>query len=207
MAFLALIRHGESEWNALDLWTGWTDVKLSPKGIRECQVAAESLRGIKWDIAFESGLVRSKQTLEEIEKTLGIRLPVKSSHALDERDYGNFDGMHKSEVEAEYGEDLYQKWHRGWDYPVPHGETLKDVYERVIPYYIKIIKPHLEKGENVLISAHGNSLRALVKYLDKIPSQDIPYLEIATGEVYIYKIDDVGKVVSKKIKKPTYRVI
>ncbi len=207
MAHLALIRHGESEWNALELWTGWTDVSLTDKGLRECRAAAEELRGIHWDFAFVSGLKRSQQTLDEIEKTLKIKLPQKADHALDERDYGNFDGMNKYEIEEKYGEEMFRKWHRGWDEPLPHGETLKQVYERAIPYYRENVLPMLEQGKNVIISAHHNSLRALVKFLENIPDDEIPYLEIATGEVYIYQLDAAGRVVSKVIKKPLYKVI
>lgn len=202
MAFLALVRHGESEWNALELWTGWTDILLTEKGHREAKAAAEFLRNIKWDVAFQSSLIRSHETLTDIEETLGIKnIETVSDAALNERDYGNFDGMHKIEVEEKYGEDLYRKWHRGWDYPLPHGETLKDVYNRVVPYYQKEILPRLKDNKNVLVSAHGNSLRALVKYLDNIPDNEIGFLEIPTGQVLLYQIDSGGKVISKEVKK------
>lgn len=202
MAHLALVRHGESEWNALDLWTGWTDISLSEKGRREAREAGELLGGIKWDMAFESGLVRSHETLDEIKGVLRLsNLPTISNHALDERDYGNFTGMNKAEVEEKYGYEMFDKWHRGWDYPLPHGETLKDVYARVIPYYEQTILPQLEGGKNVIVSAHGNSLRALVKYLDDIPDDQVRFLEIALGEVYLYEISVDGKVVGREIRK------
>lgn len=201
MAFLALIRHGESEWNALDLWTGWTDIKMTEKGHRESRAAAELLRGVDWQIAFQSSLIRSHETLDDIKEVLGLHdIQTITDAALNERDYGNFDGLHKAEVEEKYGRDLYQKWHRGWDYPLPHGETLKDVFERVVPYYKKEIVPQLIAGKNVLVSAHGNSLRALAKYLDNIPDEEVGFLEIPTGTVLIYQVDNSGKVLSKEVK-------
>lgn len=201
MAYLALVRHGESEWNALELWTGWTDIPLTAKGHREAKAAAEFLKDLKWDVAFQSSLVRSHETLADMKDVLGTKnIETVSDAALNERDYGNFDGMHKIEVEEKYGEDLYRKWHRGWDYPIPHGETLKDVYNRVVPYYQSEILPRLKDNKNVLVSAHGNSLRALVKYLDNIPDDEIGFLEIPTGQVLLYQIDTQGNVVSKDIK-------
>lgn len=202
MAFLALVRHGESEWNAIDLWTGWTDIAVSEKGHRENKAAAQVLAGIKWDVAFQSALVRSHETLDDIKEVLGLQnIQTISDKALNERDYGNFDGMNKVEIQEKYGEELYQKWHRGWDYPLPHGETLKMVFERVVPYYKREILPLLTDNKNVLVSAHGNSLRALVKYLDNIPDDQIGFLEIPTGQVLLYQIDSTGKVLSKEVKK------
>lgn len=201
MALLALIRHGESQWNAIDLWTGWTDIALSEKGHRENRAAAETLRGINWDVAFQSSLVRSHETLNDIKGVLGLQnIQTISSAALNERDYGNFDGLNKVEIAEKYGQELYDKWHRGWDYPLPHGETLKDVYDRVVPYYQAEILPLLIGNKNVLVSAHGNSLRALVKYLDDIPDDQIGFLEIPTGQVLLYQLDPNGKVLSKEVK-------
>lgn len=203
MSYLALVRHGESEWNAMDLWTGWTDVSLSPKGHRQNQIAGRLLCAINFDVAFVSTLKRSVETLEDIKKTLKIeKIETHASAAINERDYGNFAGLNKIEVEEKYGRDLFDKWHRGWAYPLPHGETLKDVYARVVPYYKTTILPHLKANKNVLVSAHGNSLRALVKYLENIPDDQIAFLEIVTGEVYLYQIDPEGKIVEKQVLKP-----
>ena len=202
MAYLALVRHGESEWNALELWTGLADVSLTEKGRREARLAGEVLNGIKWDMAFQSGLKRSHETLDEIKGVLGLTdLPTVTDHSLDERDYGNFAGMNKVEVEAKYGYDLFDKWHRGWDYPLPHGETLKDVYNRVVPYYTDAILPRLKEGKNIIVSAHGNSLRALVKFLDNISDDQIHLLNISLGQVYLYQIDQEGRVRNKEIKR------
>jgi len=202
MAILVLVRHGESEWNAKGLWTGWTDISLSEKGRQEAKTAAEALKDIQFDLAYTSILSRAKETLEIIKQTLGILdLQTIESPALNERDYGEYTGKNKWEIEKEIGEENFQKLRRGWYYPVENGETLKDVYERVVPYYQQEVLPNLEQGKNILISTHGNSLRALVKYLDNISDEDIANLEIATGEAVIYEINSSGKVTSKEIKK------
>lgn len=194
MAYLALIRHGESEWNALDMWTGWDDISITEKGRRQAREVGLKLRGIKWDLAFQSDLKRSHETLDEIKSVLGQPdLETITSVALKERDYGNFAGMNKVEVEVKYGEDLFNKWHRGWDYPLPHGETLKDVYNRVIPYYLSEILPGLKEGKNTIVSAHGNSLRALVKFLEDIPDDQIHLLEIPVGKALFYEVSSGGK--------------
>ncbi len=202
MAALALVRHGESTWNARGVWTGWKNPPLSKKGRQEAQDAAEQLRGIKFDIAFTSTLSRAKEALEIIKKTLGISdLPTIESPALNERNYGDYTGKNKWEVKKELGEEGFQQLRRGWDLPIPNGETLMDVYNRVVPYYKNEILPKIKQGENVLISAHGNSLRALVKYLDGLTDEEVENLEIATGEVIVYRIDREGKIVSKEIRK------
>lgn len=201
MAYLVLVRHGQSEWNAQGLWTGWRDVPLSPEGIAEARRAGELLRDIPFDIAYTSALTRAQQTLEEIKRVLGREdLPTVTDPALNERDYGDLTGKNKWKILEEYGEEQFLKWRRSWDYPVPGGETLKDVYARVVPYYQREILPQLREGRNVLIAAHGNSLRALVKYLENIPDDEISKLEIGTGEVYVYQVDPQGRIVSKEIR-------
>ena len=203
MAYLVLIRHGESVWNAKGLWTGWTDVDLSEKGREEARNAGKVITQIHFDQAFTSLLKRAQQTLDEIKKVLGYDIPTISDIALNERNYGDLTGKNKWDIQKEFGQEQFQKWRRGWDEHIENGETLKDVYERVVPFYQNIILSYLEKGENVLIAAHGNSLRALVKYLDNIGDTDIAKVEIATGEVLIYQIDQQGKVISKEIKSTT----
>ena len=206
MAYLVLVRHGESEWNAKGIWTGWTDVDLTEKGRKEAKLAAQLIRNMPIALAFTSDLKRAKETWNIIQQALGLEnVRATASAALRERDYGNFDGMYKDEVEKEYGEELFQKWHRGWDYPVPHGETLKQVYERVIPYDKEKILPSLVAGKNVIITAHGNSLRALVKYLDNVSGADIAGLNIPTGGVYVYRLDREGKVIDKEIRQTSQR--
>lgn len=196
MAFLALVRHGESEWNAMDLWTGWTDVGLTEKGRREAREAGEKLKKIQWDFVFESDMLRSHQTTDELLKSLGQNPPRVQSPAIKERNYGNFTGLNKNQVEVQYGEEIFNKWHRGWDYPLPEGETLKDVSDRVIPYFELEILPKLKAGKNVIVSAHGNSLRALVKFIENIPDDllHLELLEIPLGGALVYEVDSSGKI-------------
>lgn len=201
MAYLALIRHGQSEWNELGLWTGLRDIPLNDVGLAEARQAGDALRGIKWDVGYTSDLVRAHQTMDEILEVLGqADLPIARDAALNERDYGDLTAKNKWDIQKQYGDEQFLKWRRSWDYPVPGGETLKDVHARVVPYYQQHILPDLKAGKNVIVSAHGNSLRALVKYLDQISDQDVPSLEIGTGEVYLYEVDPSGKIVSREIR-------
>lgn len=201
MAYLILVRHGESLWNAKGLWTGWEDIGLSEKGREEAKKAGEAIKDIKIDKAYTSVLSRAKETLEEIIKVFKVNgLPVTEDQALNERDYGDFTGKDKWQIKEKYGEKQFLKWRRSWDEPIPGGETLKDVYKRTVPYYKKTILEDLKEGKNILVSAHGNSLRALVKFLENISDEEIPNLEIATGEIYLYKVDHNGNIVSKEIR-------
>ncbi len=184
MSYLVLVRHGESEWNAKGLWTGLKDIGLTEKGRQEAREAAEKIKDIKFDLAFTSVLKRAKETLEE----MNIKVPVMENAALNERDYGIYTGKNKWEVKKEIGEEAFLKLRRSWDFQVLGGESLKDVYNRVVPYYKEHILPELKKGKNVLVSAHGNSLRALVKFLNKISDNDITKLEIPFGKPLIYQI-------------------
>jgi len=201
MPYLALLRHGQSEYNAAGLWTGLTDISLNDDGIAEAHEAANALKGIRFDIGFTSALKRAQETLNLILKDLGqADIPIVHDPALNERDYGDLTGKNKWQVRDEYGEDQFLKWRRSWDYPVPGGETLKDVYARVVPYYEERILPELKQGRNVVVAAHGNSLRALVKHLENISDVDIPELEIATGEIYLYDVATDGRILSKEIR-------
>lgn len=200
MSYLILTRHGESEWNAKSLWTGWTDVDLTEKGRSQARQAAEVLKDFKIDLCFTSDLKRARQTWEEMSKVLNLEnLSVKNYQALKERDYGDLTGKNKWKIKEEYGEEQFQKWRRGWDTPPPNGESLKDVYDRVIPCYSQEISPLLKSGKNIIIVAHGNSLRSLVKHLENIPDSEIANLEMKLGEPYVYQIDDQGKIISKQI--------
>lgn len=201
MAYLVLVRHGESKWNKQGLWTGWTDIELDEKGKEVGRKDGELLKNINFNMSFTSKLKRAQQTLEEIKKVIGD-IPTEENFALNERNYGIFTGKNKWEIEKEVGEEEFLKIRRGWDVPIKDGETLKDVYERVVPYYEQDILPKIKKGENVLISAHGNSLRALVKFLENISDEQISSIELEVGEVYIYQMDENGKIISKEIKNP-----
>lgn len=199
MAKLILIRHGESEWNEKGLWTGLTDIGLTYKGKEQSRLAGEKLKGITIDLAYVSALLRAKQTLDEIKNVLGMNFPTFEDKALNERDYGIYTAKNKWEIKKEVGEEEFLKIRRGWDHQLPRGESLKQVYDRVIPYYETEILPNLKEDKNVLIVAHGNSLRALTKYLENISDENISKLEIEIGEVDIFEIDNNGKVSSKKV--------
>jgi len=200
MSYLILIRHGESEWNEKGLWTGLTDIGLTEKGKEEARSAGKKLEGFSIDFAFISVLIRAKQTLDEIRNILGIDVPTIENKALNERDYGIYTGKNKWEIKKEVGDQQFSKIRRGWDIPIQNGESLKDVYNRVVPFYESEILTKLKSGKNVLVSAHGNSLRALVKYLENLSDSAVENLEIATGEIYIYSLDEQGTILSKEIR-------
>jgi len=200
MSTLVLVRHGKSEWNEKGLWTGWRDIPLAPKGVEEAQSTGEQLKDILFDYAYTSALMRAQQTLAEILRVLTQTPPITNSQALNERDYGDYTEKNKWDIQKELGEEEFQKIRRSWDYPPPNGESLKMVYERVIPYFESEILPHLKDDKNVIIAAHGNSLRALVKHLENMSEDDIATLEIGTGEAYVYTIDNNGKVTHKEIR-------
>jgi 2,3-bisphosphoglycerate-dependent phosphoglycerate mutase len=195
-ALLVLVRHGESEWNAKNVWTGLTDIGLTQKGKDEAARVGAALKGTTFDAAFSSPLSRARETLSIILSTLGQSLTPTEAKALNERDYGIYTGKNKLEIKAALGEQEFLKLRRSWDYPIPEGESLRAVYERVVPYYQQSVVPLLQAGKNVLIAAHGNSLRALMKYLEHISDEDIARVELATGEVVLYHIDPSGTVVS-----------
>lgn len=201
MAYLVLVRHGESEWNSLGKWTGWTDVDLTEKGIEDAKKAGEALKDIHFDKGYVATLKRAKKTLDEMLKVLGQEeLEVIEDKAVNERDYGDYTGKNKWEVQKEIGEEEFKKLRRGWDYPIPNGESLKMVYDRVVPFYEKNMLPELKSGKNVILSSSGNSLRALIKYLENLTEEEIASLEFGIGEVYVYEIDSDGKVANKEIR-------
>lgn len=198
MSTLALVRHGESQWNARGLWTGWTDIPLSDKGCEEARKAADLLHGIQFDYTYTSKLIRASETLEIIKKELQITVPTIAAAELNERNYGIYTGKNKWEIKNQIGEEKFQQLRRGWDFPIEKGESLKDVYTRVVPYYEKEIRPKLQDGKNVLLAAHGNSIRALVKFLESISDDEISKVELVTGEILIYTLDASGAVIKKE---------
>lgn len=200
MAYLILVRHGKSDWNLKGLWTGWTNIPLAPEGQAEARKTAELITHIPIDEVYASVLRRAKETWEEMNTVLKREnVPVNETKELNERNYGDFTGKNKWEVQKQVGDDEFQKIRRSWDYAAPNGESLKDVYNRVIPYYEEHILPKLQKGKNILIAAHGNSLRALTKYLENISDEDIPNLELPTGSAIVYTLDENGKILKKEI--------
>jgi len=201
MAHLILVRYGKSAWNHLGKWTGLTDVDLVEEGKEEARRTGSTLKGIPLHIAHVSLLKRTRQTLEEIKHALGNEdLQTLEHQALNERDYGIHTGKNKWEVQKEVGDEEFQKIRRGWDTLIPEGETLKDVHSRVVPYFEEYIKPDLLLGKNVLIVAHGNSLRALVKHLENLSDTAICEVEIGTGEAHCYTMDEKGSVTGKEIR-------
>lgn len=204
---LILVRHGRSEWNDKGLWTGLTDVSLNDVGKAEAAKAAESIKDLKIDLIFDSKLKRVKETMDIITRKLRLKVPVRENAALNERDYGIYTGQNKWQVEKELGQEEFKKLRRSWDYPIPKGESLKMVYERVMPFYKNEILPVIKRGKNILIGGSGNSLRALVKYLENIPDDKISELEINTGEVFVYKMGREGKMVSKEIRSKNLKTV
>lgn len=201
MSKLFLVRHGKSEWNKLGLWTGWTDVELTEEGLEEARKAGEALKDEEIHIVHTSMLKRTHQTFERIKEASGkTDLSHTPYPALNERHYGIHTGKNKWQVKEEVGEEEFQKIRRGWDIPIPEGETLKDVHARVVPHYEENIKKELLAGKNVLVVAHGNSLRALIKHLEKLDEMQIAEVELGTGEVHAYHFDTYGEIISKEIK-------
>lgn len=201
MAYLVLVRHGQSEWNALGLWTGQQDVALSEQGKQEARKAAEHLRDITLHKAHTSKLSRAKQTLHEIKEALEhTELETTEHAALNERHYGDYTGKNKWDIAEQLGEEEFHKLRRNWDHPVPAGETLKDVHGRVLPYFEEHIIEDLKAGKNVIVAAHGNSLRALMKHLEDAADDKVHELEIGTGEVLVYEISEDGTVIRKEIR-------
>jgi 2,3-bisphosphoglycerate-dependent phosphoglycerate mutase len=201
MSYLILVRHGKSEWNQLGLWTGHTEVELNEEGKAEARKAGEALRDIDVHSIHVSSMKRTQQTAEHIKEALGIsHMPHTSHDDLKERHYGVFTGKNKWQVKEEIGEEAFQKIRRGWDVVIPEGESLKDVHARVSKYYDQHIKPELESGKNVLVVAHGNSLRALAKHVEELTDEEVVALEIGTGEVHVYHMGEGAKVAHKEIR-------
>lgn len=199
MSQLIILRHGQSQWNLENRFTGWVDIDLSEQGIKEAQEAGEKLKGYKFDKAYTSALIRAQRTLEIILGIIGQKdIPVEKDKALNERMYGDLQGMNKDELREKYGAEQVQIWRRSYAVAPPNGESLKDTAARVIPYWESKIVPDLKAEKNILISAHGNSLRALVMYLEKISEQDIVKTEIPTGHPKFYLLDKNLNILENK---------
>ena len=205
MASLALIRHGQSLWNLENRFTGWVDVPLTENGRTEARRAGRSLRelGIRFDAAYTSVLSRAIETLSIVQSELGQEnLPVTKDQALNERHYGELQGLNKDETRKKFGEAQVKLWRRSYDVAPPGGESLKDTAARTLPYFESRILPDLKSGKNVLVAAHGNSLRSIVMFLDKLSREQVLALEIATGVPLLYEIGPDGAVRSKRILEP-----
>lgn len=191
MSKLILLRHGQSEWNLQNRFTGWVDVDLSEKGVEEARNAGKMLKGYKIDKLYTSVLKRAIRTAELALEEMGIiEIPTEKNQALNERHYGDLQGQNKAEIGEKYGQKQLKLWRRSFDIQPPNGESLKDTLDRVKPYYLENIEPDLKKGLNILVAAHGNSLRALVMHLENISEKDILELNIPTGIPYVYDMDE-----------------
>src|SRR3989338_4712377 len=199
MATLVLVRHGESQWNLENRFTGWIDVPLTDKGREEAKRAGEKIKSIKFDKAYTSVLKRAIETLEIILKVIKQeKLPTEKDQALNERHYGDLQGLNKAETAQKYGDKQVHIWRRSYDIAPPNGESLKDTAARTLPYFEKKIVLDLKAGKNILVSAHGNSLRSIAMELDKLTREQVLELNLGTGVPIIYEFDSNFKIHSKK---------
>mgnify|MGYP005677831121 CR=1 FL=1 len=208
MGVLILIRHGQSVWNAENRFTGWTDVELSQKGVGEAERAGDILSEIRFGVVHTSGLIRAQKTAEIIMSRNNVsgKIPVMKDQRLNERHYGDLQGLNKAETAEKHGAEQVHIWRRSFDVPPPGGESLKMNAERTIPYFEEEIVPDLKDGKNVLVSAHGNSLRSIVMHIESISPEEIVSLEIATGTPMFYKYDmESGELtrVASSLKRTT----
>ena len=198
---LVLVRHGQSEWNLQNLFTGWRDVGLSEQGVAEAKEAGRRVKakGLRFGVTFTSALTRAQRTLDLMLDELGqTGLPVTRDQALNERDYGDLSGLNKDDARKKWGEEQVHIWRRSYAVAPPGGESLRDTGARVWPYYIHTIQPHVMRGEGVLIAAHGNSLRALIMALEGLTADEIVKRELATGLPVVYRLDADTTIISKE---------
>ncbi|MGJ5204035.1 2,3-bisphosphoglycerate-dependent phosphoglycerate mutase [Bradyrhizobium sp. HKCCYLR20261] len=197
---LVLVRHGQSEWNLKNLFTGWKDPDLTEQGVSEAKDAGRKLKahGLSFDVAFTSELTRAQHTLKLIlDELCQPGLPTSKNLALNERDYGDLSGLNKDDARAKWGEEQVHVWRRSYDVPPPGGESLKDTLARALPYYVQEILPGVLNGQRTLVAAHGNSLRALIMVLEKLTPEGILKRELATGVPIIYRLKADSTVESK----------
>jgi 2,3-bisphosphoglycerate-dependent phosphoglycerate mutase len=196
---LVLVRHGQSEWNLKNLFTGWRDVDLTEKGVTEARDAGRKLKaqGLTFDVAYTSALKRAQRTLDLMLEEMGQKVPIIKDQALNERDYGDLSGLNKDDARKKWGDEQVHIWRRSYDIAPPGGESLKDTLARTLPYYMTEIQPRVLRGERVLVAAHGNSLRALVMVLERLSPEQILKREIGTGVPIIYRLDADSTVKSK----------
>ena len=199
---LVLVRHGQSDWNLKNLFTGWKDPDLTDQGQAEAKAAGQRLKamGLQFDVAFTSALTRAQHTCKLILNELGqSELKTIREQALNERDYGDLSGLNKDDARAKWGEEQVHVWRRSYVVPPPNDESLKDTVARVLPYYCQDILPRVLNGERVIVAAHGNSLRALVMVLDRLTPDTIPSMELDTGVPLVYRLKADSTVESKKV--------
>jgi len=198
---LVLVRHGESEWNKKNLFTGWRDVDLTEAGIAEARNAGRKLKaqGLKFDVGYTSALKRAQRTLDLMLEELGqTNIPVIKNQALNERDYGELVGINKEEARKRWGAEQVHIWQRSYDIAPPGGESLKDTALRVVPFFEKWIVPELQKGKSVIVVAHGNSLRSLIMELDRLSPDEVMQVELGTASPLVYRLNADGSVAEKR---------
>jgi len=197
---LVLVRHGQSEWNLKNLFTGWKDVDLTEQGIAEARAAGRKLKaqGLGFDVAYTSALKRAQRTLDLILEEMGQSgIPIVRDQALNERDYGDLVGLNKDDARKKWGDEQVLIWRRSYDVPPPGGESLRDTVARTLPYFVQEILPRVLRGERVLISAHGNSLRALIMVLERLTPEQILKRELGTGVPIVYRLNADSTVASQ----------
>jgi 2,3-bisphosphoglycerate-dependent phosphoglycerate mutase len=199
MPKLVLIRHGQSIWNLENRFTGWVDVPLSEKGKEEARNAAKKLGSISFQVSYTSALSRAQQTLDIIVQAQGWDLPVIRDQALNERHYGDLQGLNKDELRRQYGEEQVKIWRRSYDVPPPGGEALKDTAARTLPFFERCILGDIRQGKNVLVVAHGNSNRSIVMKLDNLTKEEVLELNLETGVPLVYEMDQDGQVLGKTV--------
>jgi 2,3-bisphosphoglycerate-dependent phosphoglycerate mutase len=197
---LAIVRHGQSLWNLENRFTGWVDVPLTAKGRDEARLAGERLRGQHFDVAYTSTLIRAQHTLDIIVEHAGLQgLPIIRDEALNERHYGDLQGLNKADTAAKYGEEQVHIWRRSFATPPPNGEALKDTAARTLPFFDRAIMGDIRQGKDVLVAAHGNSNRSIVMKLDELDEEGVLALELATGIPLVYELDEDGTVTSREL--------
>lgn len=201
MSKLVIVRHGQSLWNLENRFTGWVDVPLTPKGEEEARAAGRRIAatGIEFHVAYTSTLTRAQRTLALILEEMGVTLPTIRDEALNERHYGDLQGLNKADTAKRYGDEQVHIWRRSFDVPPPNGEALKNTAERTLPFFDRAIMGDIRQGKNVLVAAHGNSNRSIVMKLDELTGEEVLKLELGTGIPLVYELTDDGKVVSKVI--------
>ena len=198
MPTLVLVRHGQSLWNLENRFTGWVDVPLSENGVAEARRAGELLNGFRFDVAYTSALTRAQETLRILLETMGAQPPIIRDQALNERHYGDLQGLNKEDTAKRYGADQVKLWRRSYDVPPPNGESLEMTAKRTLPFFDRCIAGDLRQGKNVLVVAHGNSNRSIVMQLDRLSGEQVVALELATGAPLVYEVEKDGATVKSK---------
>jgi len=201
MPKLVLVRHGQSFWNLQNRFTGWVDVPLTEKGKEEAFKAGELLKDIRFKVAYTSALTRAQETLKIILEVIGLQIPIIKDQALNERHYGALQGLNKDRARQKYGAEIVHLWRRSYDIAPPEGESLKDTAARTIPFLERAILGDIYEGNDVFVVAHGNSLRSIIMYLEKLTPEEIIKVELDTGTVVVYELDQEGNIISKEVRK------